>query len=155
MCENAGLGRKVDPIIAELLQATTNRARMEEQKLHEERVKKEAEIASLQESRRRNELLQEILNTVRTLLLMVESEFSPKITALSVKIDFLSKIQEMVINLMKQEPSSKEYSKEFDALIYAFERLKIHSVNVHAGSINTGADLNLNSLTNKHEYVGE
>jgi hypothetical protein len=155
MCESSSLSRKIDPIIAELLQATTNKARMEEQRLHEERVKKEAEIALLQETQRKNELLSEVLKTIRALLVLVEGNFEPQIIALGIKVDFLSKIQELLISLMKKEPASKEYSKEFDALLYAFDKLKINSVNVHANSINTGADLNLNSLTNKHEYVGE
>jgi hypothetical protein len=137
-----------------LLQATVEKARFEEQRLHEERVKKEAEIALLQETQRKNELLSEVLKTIKGLLLIVESDVEPRIIALGIKVDFLSKIQELLISLMKKEPSSKEYSKEFDALIYAFDRLKINSVNVHAENITTGADLNLNSLT-KHSYVGD
>jgi hypothetical protein len=151
--QNVPLSSDLNLNLKDLLDSTAERARFEEKRMREEKENKRATVRLLEETEKKNRLLQEVLEATRSLFQDVRNDLSPKVTALEVKIDVLVRIQGLLVTHMM--PKSKESDKTVRILADLIKEVKGGHVNITADSVSAGADLNMASTRHHYDYVGD
>jgi hypothetical protein len=148
VCEKTGVEHsELTFNLASLLDSTAEKARFEERRLIEEKANKQATIELLEETEKKNRLLQEVLEASREMMKKMEKDFVPIMVALEQKVNVLVSIQGLLVQYMV--PKSKDSDKTVRILADLVKEVRGGHVNITADSVSAGSDLNVGSSLHK------